>query len=103
VKRIPIKAAEHIAKEYGYDQVVIIARKVTTDEVEGGEHVTTYGVNKAHCESAAMQGNALKRFMGWPDMCTRPRHADGPCNGYPRKDCPGYDPSKGDHPIDPND
>ena len=32
---IPISAAKHIAKEYDYDQVVIIARKVGE-----GEHVT---------------------------------------------------------------
>lgn len=64
MKRIPIAAAERIAKAYGYDQVVIIARKVGED---GGEHVTTYGVNKAHCDSAAAQGRALKRFMGWPE------------------------------------
>ena len=63
-KRIPISAAERIAKDYGYHQVVIIARNVGDED--GGEHVTTYGVNKAHCESAAKQGDALKRFMGWP-------------------------------------
>lgn len=62
MKRIPITAAERIAREFDYDQVVIIARKVGE-----GEHVTTYGVNKAHCESAALQGKALKKFMGWPD------------------------------------
>jgi hypothetical protein len=66
MKPIPIAAAERIAKLYGYDQVVVIARKV--DE---GEHVTTYGVNKEHCESAALQGKALKRFMGWPDDVTK--------------------------------
>lgn len=37
-KPIPISAAARIAKDYGYDQVVIIARKV---DPEGGEHVTT--------------------------------------------------------------
>lgn len=61
MKRIPIKAASHIAKTYDYDQVVIIARKVGK-----GEHVTTYGVNRAHCDSAAQQGRALQRFMSWP-------------------------------------
>ncbi len=44
MKRIPITAAE-----------------------PNGEHVTTYGVNKEHCASAALQGKALKKFMGWPD------------------------------------
>lgn len=67
MKRIPIAAAERIAREYGYDQVVIIARKVGVAPDPHGEHVTTYGVDKHHCASAAMQGKALKRFMGWPD------------------------------------
>lgn len=67
MKRIPITAAERIAKEYGYDQVVIIARKVGEDPEPNGEHVTTYGINKEHCASAALQGKALKKFMGWPD------------------------------------
>lgn len=67
MRSIPIAAAERIAREYGYDQVVIIARKVGEAPELHGEHVTTYGVNKAHCESAALQGKALKRFMGWPD------------------------------------
>lgn len=61
-KPIPIKAAERIAKEYGYEQVVIYARK--TGEA-GGEHMTTYGVNKEHCSVAARMGDTLKRFMGW--------------------------------------
>lgn len=67
MKRIPISAAERIAKEYGYDQVVIIARKVGEHPEPHGEHVTTYGINKEHCDSAAKQGVALKKFMGWPD------------------------------------
>lgn len=66
MRPIPISAAEHIAKLFGYDQVVIIARKVGTAPEPHGEHVTTYGVDKTHCASAAAQGDALKRFMGWP-------------------------------------
>lgn len=100
MKRIPISAAEQIAKLYGYDQVVIMARKVGEEPEPHGEHITTYGVNKAHCESAALQGKALAKIMGWPSECTRPKHAEGPCNGYPRKTCPGYDPGKSDHPVD---
>lgn len=61
-KRIPISAAAHIAKEYGYDQVLIYARK-TGDG--GGEHLTTYGVNKEHCASMAKQSEVLQKFMGW--------------------------------------
>lgn len=65
MKRIPISAAKHIAKEYGYDQVVIYARKVGEDPDPHGEHMTTYGVTKVHCSVAAQIGNTLKRFMGW--------------------------------------
>lgn len=66
MKRIPISAAERIAKDYGYDQVVIIARKVGDDPEPHGEHCTTYGVNKAHCDAAARVGDFLKfKVMGW--------------------------------------
>lgn len=61
---IPISAAERIATEYGWDQVVIVARKVGDD---GAEHVTTYGVNAEHCGVAARIGDFLKhKIMGWP-------------------------------------
>ncbi len=63
MKPIPIAAAERIAKDYGYDQVVIIARKVGED---GGEHCTTYGRTKEHCGVAARIGDFLKyKVMGW--------------------------------------
>jgi hypothetical protein len=63
VKPIPIHAARHIAEFYGYDQVVIVARKVGDD---GGEHVTTYGRDEANCEVASRIGNFLKfKVMGW--------------------------------------
>ena len=62
-KPIPISAAKVIAMAYNYDQVVIIARKTGGG---GKEHVTTYGVNKWHCEIAAKMGDVLKyKIMGW--------------------------------------
>ena len=64
-RRIPISAGERIAKDYGYDQVVIVARKVGPAGV-GGEHVTTYGVDKPNCDAAARIGDFLKfKVMGW--------------------------------------
>jgi hypothetical protein len=64
VSPIPISAAKRIANDYGYDQVVIVARKV---DPNGGEHVTTYGIDKANCEVAARIGNFFKHeLMGWP-------------------------------------
>lgn len=64
-KPIPILAAKKIAEAYGYDQVVVMARKV---DPNGIEHVTTYGIDKEHCEVAARMGNYLKhKIMGWPE------------------------------------
>lgn len=61
MKPIPISAAKRVAKDYGYDQVIIIARAVGE-----GEHVTTYGRDKANCDVAARIGNFLKyKIMGW--------------------------------------
>jgi hypothetical protein len=61
MKPIPISAAKRIAEAYGYDQVVIIARKVNE-----GEHCTTYGVDRANCSVAAQIGDYLKfKVMGW--------------------------------------
>lgn len=68
MRPIPISAAERIAKDYGYDQVIIIARKVGDAPDPHGEHCTTYGINKAHCEVAARAGDYLKyKVMGWAD------------------------------------
>lgn len=65
MKRIPITAAKRIADEYGYDQVIIYARKVGGAPDEHGEHMTTYGVNRVHCAIAAQCGKVLQKFMGW--------------------------------------
>lgn len=64
MSRIPISAAERVAKDYGYDQVVIYARK-TGDGPGNGEWMTTYGVTREHCAIAARIGDTLKRWMGW--------------------------------------
>lgn len=66
MKPIPVSAAEAIAHKYGYDQVVVIARKVGDDPAPHGEHCTTYGRNKEHCSVAARIGDLLKfKVMGW--------------------------------------
>ena len=68
MKPIPISAAKIIAEKYGYDQVVVIARKVGEN---GGEHCTTYGRDKANCDVAARIGDWLKfKVMGWPENVT---------------------------------
>lgn len=62
---IPIERAKHIADMYGYDQVVIYARRCHDSDLPHGEHMTTYGRTKEHCRVAAMIGDTLKKFMGW--------------------------------------
>jgi len=65
MRNIPVSAAKDVAKKYGYDQVMIYARKVGND---GGEHMTTYGVNKEHCAAIGKIGNYLKhKIMKWPE------------------------------------
>lgn len=61
MKNIPISAARDIAKRYGYDQIIIVGRAI-----DQGEHVTTYGRDKANCAVAARIGDFLKyKIMGW--------------------------------------
>lgn len=62
-KPIPVSAAQRISVLYGYDQVVIIARK--TGE-QGLEHVTTYGAGEEHKKVAAAIGDFIKyEVMRW--------------------------------------
>ena len=65
MKSIPLSEAKRIAKEYGYDQVIIYARRVGEKPNPHGEHMTTYGINKTHCDIARILGNSLKNFMNW--------------------------------------
>ncbi|MEX0597516.1 MAG: hypothetical protein WD512_13565 [Candidatus Paceibacterota bacterium] len=66
MKPIPVKAAKEIANKYDYDQVIIVARKVGEAHETHGEHVTTYGKDKIHCDVAARIGSFLKyKVMGW--------------------------------------
>lgn len=46
---IPVKVAKAIGERFGYDQVLIVARKTGKG---GGERVVTWGRNKAHCDVA---------------------------------------------------
>lgn len=63
---IPIYEAERIAKHYGFDQVMIYARKIGVD---GCEHMTTYGVTKEHCAVMARIAKFLQeKIMGWMDL-----------------------------------
>lgn len=66
MKRIPIRAARDIAEKYGYDQVMIYARKVGEDPMPHGEHMTTYGVDRMHCAAMAKIAKFLQeKIMNW--------------------------------------
>jgi len=63
-KRVPIKAAKDVAHKYGLSQVVVVGwdGKLT--------HVVTYGTTLEQCEQAAIGGNKIKRWLGFPEqMC----------------------------------
>lgn len=63
MKSIPIAQAKAIAEIYGYDQIMIYARKVGE---HGGEHMTTYGVTKQHCVVIGEIAKFLQmKIMGW--------------------------------------
>lgn len=71
LKPIPIDAAKRVADQYGYDQVIVFGRRVGDAPNPHGEHLTTYGVNKIHCDVAAQVGNFLKtKIMGWHEAAT---------------------------------
>lgn len=66
MKPIPIKAAKSIANTYGYDQIIIIGRRVGQAPDPCGEHMTTYGVTPTHCSVIATAGHYLKeKVMNW--------------------------------------
>ena len=70
--RIPIVAAEKIAKAHGYEQVIIYARRIGPN---GLEWVTTYGINPTHCTAAARIGDALRDQVVKPLERAREREA----------------------------
>ena len=64
-KRIPIKAAKDLAKEYDLKQVILCAwdGKLT--------HIVTYGKTLEDCDQAAQGGNKIKKALGWPEeLCS---------------------------------
>lgn len=60
MKRLPIRIAREVARENGLRQVILCAWD--------GErtHVVTYGVSVEDCAQAAIGGNKIKGFLGWP-------------------------------------
>lgn len=60
-RNIPILAAKRIAKDYGYDQVIVYGRDTET----GREHMTTYGTTKAKCDAVGKIASTMQKFMDW--------------------------------------
>ncbi|TFG95721.1 hypothetical protein E4H12_12695 [Candidatus Thorarchaeota archaeon] len=63
-KRVPIKAAKEVATKYGLQQTILVGW-------DGKQmHVVTYGTTLEQCEQAAVGGNKIKQWLGFPeDMC----------------------------------
>lgn len=59
-KPIPVHEGRSIAQRYGYDQILIIGRKVDPD---GEQWHTTYGRNREHCDAAGRIMRWLERQM----------------------------------------
>ena len=59
---ITVSVARQFLVDYGYDQIVIYARKTGP---EGMENMTTCGISKEHSKIAALMGVSLKKLMGW--------------------------------------
>jgi hypothetical protein len=60
---IPVADAADIGARHGYDQVIVIARKVGQ---RGGEWVTAWGVNAENDAAAKLAAEFLKyRVMKW--------------------------------------
>ena len=60
LEEIPISAAKEVAEKYGYDQVVILARRCHDTPDPHGSWATTYGKNVDHSRSAARWGQAFR-------------------------------------------
>jgi hypothetical protein len=60
--RIPVSDARALGKKHGVSHVVVIAY----DEDSETEHVVTWGKTPSKCRDAAMQGQSIKEYLGWP-------------------------------------
>ena len=58
-RRIPIMAAKRIANDYGYDQVIVVAR-----HTDGVGHLTTYGKTRELCADCKVTGELVAEFLG---------------------------------------
>lgn len=57
---IPILEAEHLARVYGYDQVIVFA----ADRKASRNHVTTFGKTEVLCKEVAQAGEVVAGMFG---------------------------------------
>lgn len=58
-KLIPVSTAERIAKRYKHLEVIILAFGD-----DGKTYVTTYGIDKQHCDFAKQGANRITDILG---------------------------------------
>ena len=59
-------AARLVARLFGYDQVLIVGRRVGNDPDPHGEHVTSFGTTNANkFAAAALSYSAQEKLLGW--------------------------------------
>ena len=67
--RLPIAAAEHVARTHDFLQVIVLAW-------DGYQTcVATYGTTAEQSAQAAEGGNRIKRALGWPESLCRAESA----------------------------
>lgn len=62
VKAIPPAAAKRIAQAYGYDQVIVLGRRLDASG-EAGEHVVAWGPNEAATRDVVRLGELARRTI----------------------------------------
>ena len=63
-RRVPIQAAKDVAHKYGLTHAILVGWDGKRT------HVVTYGKTLEQCEQAAIGGNKIKRWLGFPEeMC----------------------------------
>lgn len=61
MKKLPVKLAKDVLKEYNLSQVIVLCR-----DKNGVDHFITYGENRKSCKEAAISADRLKLACGWP-------------------------------------
>lgn len=63
MKKLPIRVARDVAKEYGQTQVIVVC----WDKEAHLTHTVSYGVTVDDCRQAAQGANLVRQALGFPD------------------------------------